>query len=469
MPTNDSPLQLLFLGTGTSTGLPLTPCLTQSNPYPESFSDMVPLLRASELSTSPLAHIKGSWNPDGEWPSNIPCPCCRSAVDPDVPEGWKNKRGNTSVLVRRKDKEGVYKNILVDVGKTFREQAGRFFPKWGVQTIDAVLLTHGHADAYFGLDDLREWCIRQRRAIPVYLNQPTYEAVCTAFPYMVDKTKASGGGDVPTLLWNIIEDHDEFEIAGVNVKSMPVHHGIYFHTVPSSNGDSEALPVERLEPEPLICLSFMFDNSIVYISDVSSIPDKTWHRISNRHEPASSDIKMDKYAALPTPDATPTRVVTPQTNGEKEMQPLPILVIDALWPLRPHTSHFSFLQALETALRLRSSHTYLVGSTHPTTHFMWEELCLSLLDKGQGRNGKREHPDSVQSEYLVDKVWKQVLGSKKNKDGTVKPGFGDRWKKEFESGAGIVRPAWDGLVVQIPADEQGEVERPDQSTRGLVY
>ncbi|WVF66875.1 hypothetical protein IAT40_001618 [Kwoniella sp. CBS 6097] len=462
---SDSPLQLLFLGTGTSTGLPLTPCLTKSNPYPESFSDMVPLLRASESSTSPLAHIKGSWNPDGEWPSNIPCPCCRSAVDPDVPEGWKNKRGNTSVLVRRKDGDGEYKNILVDVGKTFREQAGRFFPKWGVQTIDAVLLTHGHADAYFGLDDLREWCIRQRRAIPVYLNQPTYEAVCTAFPYMVDKTKASGGGDVPTLQWKIIEDHDEFEIAGINVKSMPVHHGIYFHSVPS-DGQSDTVPIKRLEPEPLICLGFMFDNSIVYISDVSSIPGKTWDRIMNRSTAATTTNETNGHAALalPTPDGTPLGTSTPEANSSDETtQPLPILVIDALWPLRPHTSHFSFLQALETALRLRSTHTYLVGSTHPTTHFMWEELCLSLQDRGQ--NGKREHPDFVQSEYLVDKVWKQVLGGKTKKDATSKAGFGEEWK-EF---GGIVRPAWDGLVVQVPADQQGEVERPDQSTRGLVY
>jgi hypothetical protein len=52
------------------------------------------------------------------------------------------------------------------------------------------------ADAYFGLDDLREWCIRQRTAIPIYLNRPTYEIVASSFPYLVDSTQASGGGDV---------------------------------------------------------------------------------------------------------------------------------------------------------------------------------------------------------------------------------------------------------------------------------
>lgn len=52
------------------------------------------------------------------------------------------------------------------------------------------------ADAYFGLDDLREWCIRQGTTIPVYLDRPTYEAVAKSFPYLVDRSQASGGGDM---------------------------------------------------------------------------------------------------------------------------------------------------------------------------------------------------------------------------------------------------------------------------------
>lgn len=50
--------------------------------------------------------------------------------------------------------------MLVDVGKTFREQAMRFFPKWGVKTIDAVLLTHGRELPFFarsfGLEMLKD-------------------------------------------------------------------------------------------------------------------------------------------------------------------------------------------------------------------------------------------------------------------------------------------------------------------------
>ena len=47
------------------------------------------------------------------------------------------------------------RTILVDCGKTFREQAIEFFPKKGLRKIDALILTHHHADAIDGLDDLR--------------------------------------------------------------------------------------------------------------------------------------------------------------------------------------------------------------------------------------------------------------------------------------------------------------------------
>ena len=134
-PTAADPLQLLFLGTGTSTGLPLTPCLTRSHPYPEQFNSEVPLPEPSKK--------KGAWDPEGEYPATIQCACCRSAVWPEVPEGWKNKRGNTSVVLRKRGIDGKWRNIVVDVGKSFVEQARRFFPRWGVQTIDGVLLTHG--------------------------------------------------------------------------------------------------------------------------------------------------------------------------------------------------------------------------------------------------------------------------------------------------------------------------------------
>ena len=138
MASTPDTIDLLFLGTGTSTGLPLVPCLTRTDDYPAGFARHVPLITPPNNAQLPA----GSYDPEGEWPDNIPCACCRSAVSETVPEGWKNRRGNTSVVVR-KHHAGRVRNVVVDVGKTFKEQTQRFFPAWGIESIDAVILTHG--------------------------------------------------------------------------------------------------------------------------------------------------------------------------------------------------------------------------------------------------------------------------------------------------------------------------------------
>ena len=47
------------------------------------------------------------------------------------------------------------RTILIDAGKDFRQSALELFPKYKLRRIDALLLTHAHADAINGLDDLR--------------------------------------------------------------------------------------------------------------------------------------------------------------------------------------------------------------------------------------------------------------------------------------------------------------------------
>ncbi|KAK4687421.1 phosphoribosyl 1,2-cyclic phosphate phosphodiesterase, partial [Tremellales sp. Uapishka_1] len=396
-----SPLQLHVLGTGTSTCLPITACLTLTEPYPPSVQATIP---SQSLGNS--------------WPSNIPCMSCRSAVDSSVPEGWKNKRGNTSVVLRKNGK-----TVVVDVGKSFREQASMLFPKWGIKNIDAVILTHGHADAFHGLDDLREWCVRQGTPIPIFLNRPTYDTVAKAFPYLVDVTQASGGGDVPSLEWHIIEDDAAFVIHDIHVQSLPVHHGVYF-TPPN------ATPTDS--PHPLICLGFAFDHDIVYISDVSSIPASTWDLILSPPTSSATVYPTMPHHSLPTPARTP-----PPTS-----HPLPpkILIIDALWPIRTHASHINFPQALEIAMRIKPQITYLIGFSHPTTHYMWEKLGRSVAGRGEDKSSP-SHPDEKHALELVEKVWADEQFTRDGLDARLR-----EWK-------GRVEPGWDGLVVEV--DEKG--------------
>lgn len=437
---DDESLQMLFIGTGTSTGLPLTPCLTLSASYPERWHETIPL---SHVAQPP----KGAWHPTGEWPTNIPCSSCRAAVDKDVPEGWKNRRGNTSVMLRKKDKQGKWKNVLVDVGKTFREQAAKLFPAWGVQTVDAVVLTHGHADAYFGLDDLREWCMRLGTAIPVYLNKPTYEAVAASFPYLVDKSFASGGGDVPTLRFHVVDDYAREEICGIDVKFFPVYHGIYFR-------HPEGTPADQLEPAPLICLSFVFDDSVAYVGDVSEIPDESWKLLESSGKPVSTPT-VERLSLVDEDQADAVAPTNNHSHCQSQQLQLPILVIDALWPIRSHISHFGLKQAFESAHRLRPANTYFLGFTHPTTHYMWEELCLSL----SGEDGQREHPEKELAQGLVKKFWATQAGK-----------FEQKQLKEWGKAGGHCEPSYDGLMLDIhPRHERGiKVIPPPENMRTFL-
>ncbi|KAK7694291.1 hypothetical protein QCA50_001473 [Cerrena zonata] len=193
---NDDSVEVIFLGTGTSSGLPNVHCLTAP-------------------------------------PEDEQCRTCLSTLQP---EGKKNIRRNTSVAMRVRGNDGNKITVVIDVGKSFQAAALEWFPKHGLRRIDAVLITHAHADAMNGLDDLRGWTLRGaiQPYVDLYCSEATYKEVQRAFPYLVSKEYASGGGDVPEFKWHIIEDRVPFEIenTGVRIKPFSVHHGRVFSTAP---------------------------------------------------------------------------------------------------------------------------------------------------------------------------------------------------------------------------------------------
>ena len=124
--------------------------------------------------------------------------------------------------------EATIRNILIDCGKTFYESALTWFVEYRYKMIDAVILTHGHADAMMGMDDLRQWTMKNspgneaiQQSVPIYLDQETYQVVARSFPYMVDSTKATGSGEVVSLKFNILETNEDgvmpFDVQGTTV------------------------------------------------------------------------------------------------------------------------------------------------------------------------------------------------------------------------------------------------------------
>ena len=117
---SDDRLEIEFLGTGTSTGVPVIGC---------------------------------------------ECEVCRSA-DP------RDNRLRTSAIVRYQGE-----NILIDCGPDFRQQILRA----SSLNIDALLLTHIHYDHVAGIDDLRPYCSKQD--FPIYAREEVNERLRINLPY----------------------------------------------------------------------------------------------------------------------------------------------------------------------------------------------------------------------------------------------------------------------------------------------
>lgn len=157
-------MQLTFLGTGTSMGVPVIGCR---------------------------------------------CDVCMSS-DP------RNKRLRTSALLQA---GGL--NILIDAGPDLRQQALAA----GLTRLDAVLLTHAHADHIAGLDDLRPLNFAQRAAIPIYGTERTLAFVRERFGYAFHNT--SEGSSRPLLQLIEIEDTRPFTIGDLRIQPLEVYHGTW--------------------------------------------------------------------------------------------------------------------------------------------------------------------------------------------------------------------------------------------------
>jgi len=124
----------------------------------------------------------------------------------------RNRRLRSSVLLRHGEAR-----ILIDASFDLRQQALRE----KLDTLDAVLLTHGHADHVFGLDDVRMYNYHQRRPVPIYASARTASQVKRTFWYVFqESTDASSR---PSLALTTVEG--PFDLHGLVVRPFPVIHG----------------------------------------------------------------------------------------------------------------------------------------------------------------------------------------------------------------------------------------------------
>jgi putative phosphoesterase len=156
-------IELEFLGTGTSTGVPVIGC---------------------------------------------DCVVCRSGDPLDT-------RLRASVLIRVDDV-----TLLVDTSPDLRYQMLRS----GTRHIDGVLFTHTHADHTAGMDEIRRFNAMQRARIPAWAPENAAADLRERFGYAF-REEFPVFGMAPDLDLHVIRDTAPFDVAGVTVQPVPIMHG----------------------------------------------------------------------------------------------------------------------------------------------------------------------------------------------------------------------------------------------------
>ncbi|WP_454871215.1 MBL fold metallo-hydrolase [Pseudocnuella soli] len=128
---NNPALKITFLGTGTSSGVPIIGC-----------------------------H----------------CPVCTS---PNL----KDNRLRSSILV-----ESATTKVVIDTGPDFRQQMLRV----GNEQLDAVVYTHAHMDHILGMDEIRPYNYNQKKPMPLYATQVTQDALRRIFYYAFSEKRFPG-------------------------------------------------------------------------------------------------------------------------------------------------------------------------------------------------------------------------------------------------------------------------------------
>lgn len=124
--------------------------------------------------------------------SGIPLVGCKCAVCQST--NPKDKRLRTSVLV---EVNGL--NIVIDTGPDFRQQMLREH----IDRLDAVLFTHSHRDHTGGLDDIRAYNFIMKRDMNLYLTEFTASQLKIHYDYVFAENPYPG---IPRVRLNIIDN-----------------------------------------------------------------------------------------------------------------------------------------------------------------------------------------------------------------------------------------------------------------------
>ena len=182
--------------------------------------------------------------------------CGSSMGVPRVALGWgscdptnaKNRRRRCSMLISQTNAAGHKTRVLIDCSPDCREQLIDAEVDW----LDAVLITHEHADHTHGIDDLRPLFVNKRRRVDVWLDEPTSRAMHARFGYCF---MTPPGSEYPPI---------------AHERRLTPGHAI---TVSGQGGDIEVMPVLQNHGD-IPSLGFRVGN-VAYSADIKYLPDES--------------------------------------------------------------------------------------------------------------------------------------------------------------------------------------------------
>ena len=190
--------------------------------------------------------------------------------------------------------------ILIDTPPELRLQ----LVQAEIDTVDAVLFTHDHADHTHGIDDLRGITARRDVHLPLYGSAETLDSIAQKFRYIFDDSiKPLPGTSKPQGRAVVMAPRETVRIAGVDVTAVAIPHG------------------------PVATVYAYRIGPLAYVTDAKAVPEEA-------------------KALL---------------RGAR------VLVINALFR-RPHPSHLSLSEALAVAESIGAERTFLTHLTHDNFH-----------------------------------------------------------------------------------------------------